>query len=340
MAMKCVRDCVGPEPRSSLGTWFLLYLPGLLLLGLSFALLAPHHGWSLAGLHLVAAAYTIYGGAEKYCVRQVMAASVPVRLCVAAVLLGGRWKSSGGTSIDPMTGEDDGSRDGGGGGGGGGGAYYFLYIWAGIELLTATPALWHMVQETIPPPLQQKLDRRTTADGALAASVRLPSHTRAVVCVTALIEALLGVLGLYQPRSISWFVPLGASAADDGDAYEAMRAYGLASAANAVVILIAVGVLSVAAMKWWCATYHLLIASSLLPLRVLLGLHLSTTWLYGVVHFIFGVLLALMPSTSVVSGGERRDRTSAVKTTVKTKVTLSQGALDTMLNETVRNRKK
>ena len=305
MKSKCVRDCVGPEPRSALGTCFLLYLPGLLLVGAGFVVLAPHHGWSLAGLHLLAAAYTIYGGAEKYCVRAVMAVSVPVRLCVAAVLLSESWKGDGSARVS------------------GGGPYYFVYAWTGLETLSAAPGLWYLVQETVPSSLQQKLDQRTTADGALAASVRLPRHTRAVVCATALVEALLGVIGLYRPQLTAWFVPLGA--ADEAESYEAMRAYGLASAANAVVILV-IGFSSVAAMKWWCAAYHLLIASSLLPMRLLFGLHLSTTWLYGVVHFIFGFLLALMPSTSVVtSAGSAEGRVPDDPAPRKTKVTLSSG---------------
>ena len=55
------------------------------------------------------------------------------------------------------------------------------------------------------------------------------------------------------------------------------------------------------------------------------GLRLSTTWLYGVVHFLFGFLLALMPSTSVpVASG------LAVGNS-KPKVTVSSGVKEAIL---------
>ena len=276
-----LKDLMGNEPRSLLGTWFLLYLPGLLFVGLVFILFAPHHGWSLAGTHLLASAYTIYGGAEKHCVRVVMSTSVPVRLCVASVLLGAGW-----------------DRDSGGR------AAYFSYLWAGLEILTGIPALWYSVQEKVSAELQQKLDRRTTADATLAANVRLPRHTRAVVCAVSSIEMFVGILHFINPMSMSWFVPIEEA---DETGFDGMRAYGLASSANAAVILIAVGISSTATMKWWCATYHLIIALFLLPLRIFLGLHLSATWLFGLVHIVIGIVLSFLPSTSNATSISRKE---------------------------------
>ena len=260
-------------PRSKLGYSILFYLPCLFLLSLTimwlpyFASYSPL--WGLVGIKMFGTSLFIYGSAEKYCLRSVMICSVA--RVVAPVLLGG-W------SVQSLT--------------------WPAFVYGMLETAGGLSTLLLSVTETVSPEMLERLSERTQL-GGLDETIIMPTYTRAAVCLMSVLEFTLGFRCIVRPQFIEWIVSkpeVVLQIGNDNSFYAASVCFGTVTVITSSVLLVVVLVFKVAAMKWWVAAYHMNIALSIVPLRLIFGIPFHFTFLICAFHFVAGLTITILPS--------------------------------------------
>ena len=268
------------EPaRSKVGYTILFYLPLSFLLSI-FILLLPSITdasplWTVVGIKLFSVCLYIYGAAEMYCLRSIMICSItrmlaPVLLCF--------W------SLHSLT--------------------WTVFLYATLEVSFGTATLLAYVSETLSDKMLKQLTERTLL-GGLDESIVMPSYTRIAVCLMSVLEWVLGLRCILKPHFIEWFAqpPPTDSTEEVLSFHSAAICFGTTSVITSTMLLIAVVIFKVAAIKWWIAAYHMSIALSLVPLKLILGTPFQITFFISAFHFIAGLTITILPSALKANAG-------------------------------------
>ena len=231
--------------RSKVGYTILFYLPCLFVFSIFLMLLpsitSSSSLWALVGIKMFSLCLYIYGAAEMYCYRTVMLCST-ARILTPFLLL--FW------SVQPLT--------------------WVAFTYSLLEISFGTSTLIAYLSENLSNKMLKQLTERTLL-GGLDESVIMPMYTRVAVCLMSVLEWLVGFRCIIRPEFIEWFST--SPPIDDADEilsfHDASLCFGTTSVIASSVLLMVVVVFKVAAIKWWIAAYHISIAVSLIPLRII-----------------------------------------------------------------------